>query len=66
MTSEDTMVQRDIYDDMPDGVAQRRYNQQRLAELERDGASRRVRIAQVVDVAELASAVIRTVSSHLH
>jgi hypothetical protein len=60
------MDQRDIYDDMPDGAAQRGHNQQRLAELERDGASRRSRIAQVVDLAELSAAVIGPVSGHRH
>ena len=60
------MAQRDIYDDMPDGAAQRRRNQQRLAELERDGASRRARIAQVVDLAELSATVIGPVSGHSH
>jgi hypothetical protein len=60
------MAQRDIYDDMPDGAAQRRHNQQRLAELEHNGASRRARIAQVVDTAELSAAVVGPVSGHLH
>jgi hypothetical protein len=43
------MQLRDIYDDMPDGTAQRRHNQERLAELESDGTARRQRISVVVD-----------------
>ncbi|MGI8715454.1 MAG: hypothetical protein ACR2NR_20185 [Solirubrobacteraceae bacterium] len=52
------MRQRDIYDDMPDGPAQRHHNQQRLAELERDGAARRARLAEVVGVAELYAKIV--------
>ncbi len=37
---------RDIYDDMPDGAAQRERNKRRLAELEREGDARRARIAR--------------------
>jgi len=47
------MPPRDIYDDMPDGAAQRAHNQRRLAELERDGAARRARIAQVLALADV-------------
>lgn len=43
----------DIYDQMPDGDAQRAHNKRRLAELERDGAERRRRIAALVEAAEL-------------
>lgn len=39
---------RDIYDTMPDGADQRRHNQYRLAQLERDGAARRARLAKVL------------------
>ncbi|MGO9821041.1 MAG: hypothetical protein ACLPTJ_10385 [Solirubrobacteraceae bacterium] len=42
----------DIYDQMPDGDSQRANNKRRLAELERDGAERRRRIASVLEVAE--------------
>ncbi len=55
---------RDIYDDMPDGIAQRRYNQTRLAELEQDGDERRARIALVVSQAELSRMVVQPVSPH--
>jgi hypothetical protein len=44
----------DIYDQMPDGDAQRANNKRRLAELERDGAERRRRIAAVLDAAQIA------------
>jgi hypothetical protein len=47
------MRPKDVYDTMPDGAAQRRRNKQRLAELEREGALRRARIAQVGGVADL-------------
>jgi hypothetical protein len=43
----------DIYDQMPDGDAQRANNKRRLAELERDGLERRRRIAAVAEAAEL-------------
>jgi hypothetical protein len=46
----------DIYDHMPDGDAQRANNKRRLAELERDGAERRHRIAAVFEAAQLAAA----------
>jgi hypothetical protein len=52
------MRRRDIYDDMPDGAAQRDRNKQRLAELEREGASRHARLAEVVAYAELAGRVV--------
>lgn len=52
------MRPRDIYDDMRDGANQRKHNKRRLAELERDGASRRARIAQVLDDAEPAPKVV--------
>lgn len=58
------MRPRDIYDDMPDGAAQRALNRQRLAELEREGASRRARIAEIVADAELAGRVVSPVSPH--
>jgi hypothetical protein len=58
------MRPRDIYDDMPDGVAQRERNKRRLAELEREGAPRRARIAQVVDYAELLGRVVLPVCRH--
>jgi hypothetical protein len=44
----------DIYDQMPDGDAQRANNKRRLAELERDGAERRRRIAAVLEAAQIA------------
>ena len=60
------MSPRDIYDDIPDGAAQRRYNTQRLDELERDGAARRARIAQVIALEELWHEVVQAHSTHLH
>jgi hypothetical protein len=51
-------VPKDIYDDMPDGAAQRERNRQRLAELERDAANRRARIAEVITYADLVGRVI--------
>jgi hypothetical protein len=58
------MRPRDIYDDMPDGAAQRDRNKQRLAELLREGASRRARIAEVVNYAELAGQVVLPACRH--
>jgi hypothetical protein len=48
------MQVRDIYDQMPDGDAQRANNKRRLAELERDGAARRECIAGVVEATHAA------------
>jgi hypothetical protein len=59
------MRTRDIYDDMPDGAAQRERNKLRLTELESDGASRRARIAKAVASAELAGQVVQPVCSHV-
>lgn len=59
------MSPRDIYDDMPDGTVQRQHNKQRLAELERDGAARRARIAQVIALEELWHEVVQAHSTHL-
>ena len=50
------MQATDIYDQMPDGEAQRANNKRRLAELERDGAERRRRIAAAFEAAQLAAA----------
>jgi hypothetical protein len=55
---------RDIYDDMPNGAAQRDRNKQRLAELEREGASRRARIAEVVENAELTGQIVVPMCPH--
>lgn len=52
------MPVRDIYDDIPDGVAQRSHNQRRLAELEQEGEARRVRIATIISQAELSRRAI--------
>lgn len=54
----------DIYDDMPDGAAQRQHNKQRLAELERDGAARRARIADVLALTDLCSQAVPTSVPH--
>jgi len=62
--TESTIRLKDIYDDMPDGAAQRRANQRRLAELEREGASRRARIAQVVSSAKLSRRVVLPACQH--
>jgi hypothetical protein len=59
-----SMRPRDIYDDMPDGAAQRDRNKQRLAELEGEGAARRARLAEVVAGAELAGQVVLPACSH--
>jgi hypothetical protein len=58
------MRRPDIYDDMPDGAAQRERNKQRLAELEREGASRHARLAEVVAYAELAGRVVLPMCPH--
>ena len=58
------MRRRDIYDDMPDGAAQRDRNKQRLTELEREGASRRARLAEVVAYADLAGQVVLPMCPH--
>jgi hypothetical protein len=57
---------RDIYDDMPDGDAQRRHNQKRLAELEQEGIVRRARIATVLAQAELDRLIVAPLSAHAH
>jgi hypothetical protein len=59
------MSPRDIYDDIPDGASQRQYNKQRLAELERDGAARRARIAQVIALEELWHEVVHAHSTQI-
>lgn len=59
------MIPRDIYDDMPDGAAQRRNNKERLAELERDGAARRARLAQVIALEELWHEVVAAHTKHV-
>jgi hypothetical protein len=59
------MTPSDIYDDMPDGASKRQQNKQRLAELERDGAARRARIAQVIALEELWHEVVQAHSNHL-
>ncbi|HEX4009902.1 MAG TPA: hypothetical protein VHX62_07830 [Solirubrobacteraceae bacterium] len=58
------MRPRDIYDDMPDGEAQRAHNKRRLAELERDGAARRARIAQVLALADLCGQAVQPPLRH--
>jgi hypothetical protein len=60
------MSARDIYDDMPDGALQRQYNKERLGELERDGAARRARIAQVIALEELWHEVVQAHSTSQH
>jgi hypothetical protein len=56
---------KDIYDDMPDGLAQRLRNKRRLAELERDGATRRARISEVVSYSDLSGRVVLPTCPHL-
>jgi hypothetical protein len=63
---EQRMRFRDIYDDMPDGDAQRRHNQKRLAELEQESAARRARIASVLAPAELDRLIFAPLSAHVH
>ena len=62
---ETTMIPRDIYDDMPDGAAQRQSNKKRLAELERDGVARRARLAQVIALEELWHEVVQAHTKHV-
>jgi hypothetical protein len=59
------MIPRDIYDNMPEGANQRKNNKQRLAELERDGAARRARIAQVIALEELWHEVVQAHTKHV-
>jgi hypothetical protein len=59
------MIPRDIYDDMPDGAAQRKHNKKRLADLERDGAARRARLAQVIALEELWHEVVQAHTKHV-
>jgi hypothetical protein len=59
-----SMPRQDIYDDMPDGAVQRDRNKQRLAELEREGASRRARLADIVGYAQLAGQVVLPTCPH--
>jgi hypothetical protein len=60
------MSMNDIYDDMTDGADQRKHNKRRLAELEREGAARRARIAQVIALEELWHQVVQAHSTALH
>jgi hypothetical protein len=60
----DPMSPKDVYDTMPDGAAQRRRNKQRLAELEREGALRRARLAQVVNFSDLRGQVVLPACPH--
>jgi hypothetical protein len=57
------MSARDIYDDMPDTAAEGRLDPQRSDELERDGAARRARIAQVIALEELWHEVVQAHSA---
>jgi hypothetical protein len=59
------MIPRDIYQDMPAGAAQRKSNKDRLAELERDGAARRARIAQLIALEELWHEVVHAHAQHV-
>jgi hypothetical protein len=59
------MQRKDIYDDMPDGTVKRQENKRRLAELEREGAARRARIAQVIVLEDLWHQIVQAHSSHL-
>jgi hypothetical protein len=59
------MIPRDIYDDMPDGATKRQHNKKRLAELERDGAARRARLAQVIALEELWHEVVAAHTKHV-
>jgi hypothetical protein len=56
---------KDIYDDMPDGAAQRRRNRQRLAELERQETLRRARIAEVINFDDLAGRMVLPACPHV-
>jgi hypothetical protein len=58
------MRPRDIYDDMPDGKTLRAHNKRRLAELERDGAARRARIAEVLALADLCRQAVQSPVPH--
>jgi hypothetical protein len=62
--TETQMRPKDIYDDMPDGEAQRAHNQRRLAELERDGAARRARIAELLTLTELCGQAVQPSLRH--
>jgi hypothetical protein len=62
---ETIMIPRDIYDEMPDGAAKRQHNKQRLADLERDGAARRARLAQVIALEELWHEVVQAHTKHV-
>jgi hypothetical protein len=59
------MQPKDIYDDMPNGTAKRAQNRKRLAELQREGAARRARIAQVIVLEDLWHQVVQAHSTHL-
>jgi hypothetical protein len=58
------MRPRDIYDEMPDGAAQREYNKRRLTDLERDGVARRARISATLALADLCRQVIQAPILH--
>lgn len=58
------MIPRDICDDMPDG-APRQPSKQRQADLERDGAARRARIAQVIALEELWHEIVQAHTKHV-
>jgi hypothetical protein len=59
------MIPRDIYNDMSNGAAQRRNNKKRLAELEREGAARRARLAQVIALEDLWHEVVQAHTKHV-
>jgi hypothetical protein len=59
------MIPRDIHDEMPDGAAKRQHNKQRPADLERDGAARRARLAQVIALEELWHEVVQAHTKHV-
>ena len=59
------MIPRDIYDKTPDGASKRQHNKQRSAELQRDGAARRARLAQVIALEELWHEVVQAHTKHV-
>lgn len=59
------MIPRDTRDETPDGASPRQHDKQRPADLERDGAARRARIAQVIALEELWHEVVQAHTKHV-
>jgi hypothetical protein len=59
------MIPRDIYDETPEGAGHRQRNRQQPADLDRDGAARRARLAQVIALEELWHEIVQAHTKHV-